>query len=284
MFAMSGFECKTAAGEEMTDAQHDVPRAIGSSALVSVACYLLPVFAILLVMPAGQVSSLAGFMDAAARAFTVYGSAQGALVDLAALAFIFTLLTQGAAWMMGSDRVLAAVGMDGTFPRALGVISERFGTPVRVNLISGVVATVFSIVAINLASGNAASTFEIVLTIAISTVLLSYLLIYPAALRLRRTHADVPRPFRAPAIRLCTVLATAFIALGCWVAVFPGTLEPLFGVEYDFKDTWGVSRGHFEALTLGTLAVIAAIALIGYRLGDRRTVARREAAAVRIGA
>jgi amino acid transporter len=273
MFAMSGFECKTAAGEEMRNAQHDVPRAIGSSALVSVGCYLLPVFAILLVMPASQVSSVAGFIDAAARSFSVYGGAQGVLVDLAALAFIFTLLTQGAAWMMGSDRVLAAVGMDGTFPRAVGVINERFGTPVRVNLMSGLVATAFAIVAINLASGDSATTFEIVLTIAISTVLLSYLIIYPAAARLRRTHPGVARPFVVPGGRAglwtCTGLATGFIALGSWVAVFPGTLEPLLGVKYDFEDTWGVSRGHFEALTLGTLAVIAAIAVVGLALGAR---------------
>ena len=273
MFAMSGFECKTAAGEEMRNAQHDVPRAIGSSALVSVGCYLLPVFAILLVMPASQVSSVAGFIDAATRSFSVYGGAQGVLVDLAALAFIFTLLTQGAAWMMGSDRVLAAVGMDGTFPRAIGVISERFGTPVRVNLMSGLVATVFSIVAINLASGDSATTFEIVLTIAISTVLLSYLVIYPSAARLRRTHPDVPRPFMVPGggggLWACTLLATGFIAIGSWVAVFPGTLEGLLGVKYDFHDTWGVSRGHFEALTLGTLGVIVAIAVAGCLLGAR---------------
>jgi glutamate:GABA antiporter len=273
MFAMSGFECKTAAGEEMRDAQHDVPRAIGVSAVVSVGCYLLPILAILVVMPASQVSSVAGFMDAATRSFSVYGAAQGVLVDLAALAFVFTLLTQGAAWMMGSDRVLAAAGMDGTFPRSLGVISDRFGTPVRVNLMSGLVATVFSIVAINLASGSAATTFEIVLTIAISTVLLSYLIIYPSAVRLRRLHPEVHRPFVVPGgsagLWTCTVLATGFIALGSWVAVFPGTLESLLGVDYDFRDTWGVTRSHFEALTIGTLAVIVAIAVGGLLLGAR---------------
>jgi amino acid transporter len=273
LFAMSGFECETAAGEEMRNAQRDVPRSIAGSALVSVGCYLLPILAILVVMPAGQVSSVAGFMDAVSRSFSVYGSAQNVLVDLAALAFIFTLLTQGAAWMMGSDRVLAAVGMDGTFPRALGVISKRFGTPVRVNLMSGVVATAFSIVAINLASGDSATTFEIVLTIAISTVLLSYIVIYPSAARLRRLYPDTQRPFRVPGgnagMWTCTVLATGFITLGSWVAVFPGTLEKLLGVSYDFEDTWGVSRGHFEALTIGTLVVIAAIAVIGLALGAR---------------
>jgi amino acid transporter len=283
MFAMSGFECETAAGEEMRDAQRDVPRSIGASAFVSVGCYLVPILAILVVMPASQVSSVAGFMDAATRSFSVYGGAQDVLVDLAALAFIFTLLTQGAAWMMGSDRVLAAAGMDGTFPRALGVISDRFGTPVRVNLISGLVATAFSIVAINLASGSAATTFEIVLTIAISTVLLSYLVIYPSALRLRRLYPDVHRPFVVPGGRAglwaCTVLSTGFIALGSWVAVFPGTLENLLGVSYDFEDTWGVSRAHFEALTIGTLAVIVAISVTGLVLGARER-RRQESAAV----
>jgi amino acid transporter len=289
MFAMSGFECKTAAGEEMRNAQHDVPRAIGSSALVSVGCYLLPVFAILLVMPTKEVSSVAGFMDAVSTSFSVYGGAQGFLVDVVALAFIFTLLTQGAAWMMGSDRVLAAVGMDGTFPRAVGVISERFGTPVRVNLVSGLVATIFSIVSINLASGKSATTFEIVLTIAISTVLLSYLIIYPSAIRLRRLHPEVARPFHVPGgdagLWTCTVLATGFIALGSWVAVFPGTLEPLLGVDYSFEDTWGVSRGHFEALTLGTLAVIALIAVVGCALGarERRRLAAPAEAAAHLG-
>jgi amino acid transporter len=280
LFAMSGFECETAAGEEMRNAQRDVPRSIAASAFVSVGCYLLPILAILIVMPAGQVSSVAGFMDAVSRSFSVYGGAQDVLVDLAALAFIFTLLTQGAAWMMGSDRVLAAVGMDGTFPRYFGVISERFGTPVRVNLVSGIVATVFSIVAINLASGDSATTFEIVLTIAISTVLLSYLVIYPSAVRLRRLYPEVERPFRVPGgdrgMWACTALATGFIALGSWVAVFPGTLEGLLGVEYDFEDTWGVSQGHFEALTIGTLVVIAAIAVIGLVLGARER--RREPA------
>ncbi len=56
------------------------------------------------------------------------------------------------------------------------------------------------------------------------------------------------------------------MALGSWVAVFPGTLEGLLGVDYDFFGTWGVSQGTYEALTLGTLAVIFAIAVIGYAL------------------
>ena len=51
-------------------------------------------------------------------------------------------------------------------------------------------------------------------------------------------------------------LTTFWTALGSFVAVFPGALESLFGIDYDFMDTWGVSRATYEALTLGTLAVV----------------------------
>lgn len=51
------------------------------------------------------------------------------------------------------------------------------------------------------------------------------------------------------------------------MAIFPGTLERLAGVDYDFMDSWGVSFAQFELLTLGTLAFIVALALVGYVLG-----------------
>jgi hypothetical protein len=72
-----------------------------------------------------------------------------------------------------------------------------------------------------------------------------------------------------------TGLATAWVALGSWVAVFPGTLERLVGLDYTFNDEWGVGRGTFEALALGTLGVVLAIALVGYALGRdvRRQIA-----------
>lgn len=282
LFAISGFECGTAASDEMNDAERDGPLYIIRSASASVLCYLIPIFAVLLVMPVKQITGLSGFMAAVSTVFSVYGGARHALVVLVAVAFIFTLITQGAAWMMGSDRVLAAAGMDGTFPRWLGVFHSRLGTPVRVNLISGLTATVFVIVGQNLTSGSAGASFVIVLTVAISTVLMSYIIIYPAAIVLRRKYPGVSRPFVVPGgqrgLLLATVLATFFAVLGSWVALFPGTLEPIFGVSYSFVQTWGVSRVHFEVLTLGTVAVIIVLTFVGLALGkrERRRLGTRE--------
>jgi amino acid transporter len=128
-------------------------------------------------------------------------------------------------------------------------------------------------------NGGTDAKFVVVLTIAISTTLISYLWVFPSALKLRYTHPHVRRPYQVPGglrgMWIAAGLTTFWTALGSFVAVFPGTLESLFGIDYNFVDEWGVSRGTYEALTLGTLAVVLAIALIGYALG--RSVRERVA-------
>jgi len=187
--------------------------------------------------------------------------------------------------MIGSDRIQAVAAYDGAFFPFFGVFNRRLGTPVRVNVLSGLASSAFCIAAISLLKHQStASAFTVVLDIAISTTLISYLWIFPAALKLRYTHPDVPRPYVHPwgmrGIWTSTALTTFWIALGSWVAVFPDTLERLFRVGYVFRDTWGVSQGTFELLTLGTLAIIVAFGAIGYIAGAG---VRRQAAVVAIG-
>lgn len=212
-------------------------------------------------------------MDAVRETFTVYGGAQSFLYGLTVLGFIFTLMTSGAVWMIGADRVLAVSAYDGSFFPWFGVFNKKLGTPVRCNVLSGVVSTVFMVAAVfMLKSGSAADAFSVVLAMATSTTLLAYLWIFPAALKLRYSEPNVHRAYRVPGsgnavMWVLVAVVTAWTLLGVWVAVFPGTLEPLLGVGYDFKDTWGVSRVAFHTLTLGTLAVMFVVAILGYLSG-----------------
>jgi amino acid transporter len=283
LFNYVGFELQNGAAEEMENPTRDVPIAVLRSGVMGVLLYAVPVFAILLVLPDKDVTNLAGFIDAVTTTFNgVYGGASHALLVIMTLCFVGTLLTSGAVWMIGSDRVQAIAAADGAFIPWFGVFNRRFGTPVRVNVMSGVVSSIFCVAAIVLLKNQSTSAaFTVVLYIAISTTLISYLWIFPAALRLRYTHPDVERPYVVPwgrpGIWLSTVLVTAWIAIGSWVAVFPGTLEQLFGVPYDFHDEWGLSRGKFEAYTLGTLALIVAFAVAGYVAGRRMRETPEEA-------
>jgi amino acid transporter len=270
LFNYVGFELQSGAAEEMEYPRRDVPVAVVRSAITGVLLYAIPIFAIILVLPADTVTAIGRFIDAVTETFSVYGGAQQFLLGVMTLCFVGTLLT-GAVWMIGSDRILAVAAYDGGFPGFFGKFNARFGTPVRVNVVSGIVATAFMVVAVAAFSGATDSKFVVVLDIAISTTLISYLWIFPSAVKLRYAYGHVHRPYRVPYGR-CGMwfaggLTTLWVAVGSWVAVLPGTLEELFGLGYDFKDQWGVSRATFEALTLGTLAVILLIALVGYALG-----------------
>ncbi|MDR6416966.1 hypothetical protein [Pseudarthrobacter sulfonivorans] len=72
-----------------------------------------------------------------------------------------------------------------------------------------------------------------------------------------------------PKLRMPIRVNTLSGVVGSWVAIFPGTLEVLFGLEYDFEATWGVSQFTFEAFALGTLGCVLALGLVGYARGKK---------------
>jgi amino acid transporter len=271
LFNYLGFELQNGAAEEMENPQKDVPLAVLRSGVVGLLLYIIPIFGIILVLPRDKVTGIGGFIDAVTTTFSVYGGAAHTLLVLMTICFVGTLVTSGAVWMIGSDRIQAVAAYDGASAPYFGVFNAKLGTPVRVNVMSGIAASAFTIVAIAGFNSGADSTFTIVLYMAISTTLLSYLWIFPAALKLRYDFPDVPRPFLHPfgktGLWVSTILATFWVALGSFVAVAPGVLERLFGVDYPFKDNWGVGRMRFEALTLGTLAVIVLLGVVGYIAG-----------------
>jgi glutamate:GABA antiporter len=273
LFNYVGFELQNGAAEEMQNPQHDVPVTVLQSGIITVLAYSIPVFGIVAVLPSSQITGIGGFLDAVHTTFSVYGGAQNFLTDLMVFGFIFALVTSGAVWMMGSDRILAVAAYDGAFPGYFGRFHARLGTPVRVNVMSGITSTIFMLAAVYLLSGSAsaANTFTVVLYLATSTTLLSYLVIFPAAIKLRLSHGHVSRPYRLGRsgnglMWLCTGLCTGWMVLGSWVALFPGTLESITGHSYSVMDSYGVTRLRFEVFTLGTLVVILAIGVIGYVL------------------
>jgi glutamate:GABA antiporter len=275
LFNYVGFELQNGAAEEMENPKRDVPLSVLRSGITGVLMYAIPIFCILLVLPASKVTSIGGFIDAVTLTFHgVYGGAAHALLVIMTLCFIAALVTSGAVWMIGSDRIQAVCAYDGAFFPYFGVFNRKLGTPVRVNVMSGVASSIFCIAAIILLKHQStANAFTVVLDIAISTTLLSYLWIFPAVLKLRYSHGGVHRPYVHPwgmaGVWISTILTTGWIILGSFEAVFPDVLEKVFGVGYGFKGSWGVGRGEFEALTLGTLAIITVLALVGYWSGAR---------------
>lgn len=284
LFAVTGFEAPSAASGEMHDAQRDTPIAIARGGVITGLAYVLPILAIVLVTPPKQLDD-AGVLPTIKSAFDIFGPAAGPLVAILAIFFTIGLLAQGAGWMVATDRIQAVAAADGTFFNGFfGKFSERLGTPVRMNILSGVISTIFFVAAMTLVKGTAGNIFQVVLTCAVSTLLLSYLIIVPALIRLKVTRPDVPRPYRVPGGTAGFIVLASiqlfFVLIGSIGAVFPGVIEHLLGFTYSFEDAWGVSQLNYELFTVGTIAIVVVVGLIGYATagGVRRRAAATESA------
>ena len=280
-FNYEGFELPSAAGEEMTNPQRDVPFAILRSGIGTVLMYGVPILLILLVLPTGQVSSLGGFIDAAKIVFTVWGghvAADGtatltgfgnAMGHVAAVAFILALISSGTTWIIGADRTQAVAGYDGAGPRVLGRFSRRFGTPIVVNLMSGVTSTIFMVLAFQLTSGNAAKYFAVVLGLVISTTTISYLAIFPALIKLRYSHPHVERPYRVPGgmvgIWIAGVLTTFWALLATVALLWPGFLTS----DPNASLPSGFTRSQYELSQLVPLLILFALGVVFYWAGGK---------------
>jgi amino acid transporter len=207
--------------------------------------YGIPILAILLVVPTERITGLAGFIDAMQVVFTVYGgevraaAADGSssqivvltgagriLGGFAAIGFIFTLATSATTWIMGADRCQAVACLDGVGPRVLGGFSSRWGTPVTLNLASGVIATVVMVATFAVTGASAEKYFAASLGLGISTTSISYLGVFPALYLLRRKRSDTRRPYRVPGgdrgAFVVSAVTTAWALLATTSLVWPG--------------------------------------------------------------
>src|SRR6516225_10177404 len=280
IFNLEGFELPSAASEELVNPQRDVPFAVLRSGIGTVLFYGVPVLAILLVLPPSRLSNVTGFLDALQQVFVVYGghlTGSGAvltgagkvLADIAAIGVILGLLSSAVTWLIGSDRAQAVAGYDGAAPRAFGYFSKRLGTPIVVNLVSGVVSTIVLILALTLTSGNAAKYFSATLGVVISMVTITYVLIFPAVIKLRYSHPDVPRPYRIPGgtvgLWVVGILTTAWAAFTTVAIIYPGigTAHPDNSLPSGFEH----QRLEYTLSQVISLVVVVLIGVLFYALG-----------------
>jgi amino acid transporter len=288
LYSFVGIELPSTAGEEMVDPRRDIPWAIGRAGVGQLVMYGVPVLAVLIVLPPGQITSVHGLIDAMRTVFTVYGgsvAADGTVVlsgagtvlgGGCALLFIWVLAASGTAWIMGAGRAQAAACLDGAGPAFLGRISARTGVPVVMGLVSGAISWLAMLIDVHVTGGDDQRYFSAALTVSIALIVLAYLLIFPAFVALRMRQPDLERPFRVPggaaAAWLVSITATAWSALAAACLLWPGlgTAHPDVSLPAGFEG----DRAEFELLVLSPIAVLIAVAGGMYLLGRRQASAR----------
>jgi amino acid transporter len=271
VFLWVGFELSNGASEEMRNPRRDVPKMIIGSGVIAAVLYGLVILGIVLVIPSAGLSNVSGFVDAYSAVAGVLHS--HALDVVFAILVIITLLGSGSVWLEGADRTQAIAALDGAAPAWMGKFT-RFGTPIAVNLSSGVVASVMCVLVLEITKGSLASFFSVMLALTISTTTLSYFFIFPALTVLRRKFPDAPRPYRVPGGAVgawaAVLITEAFVVVTVITLVWPGAINALFGESYSVKASWHVSRAFFEWVTLGSLGVMILLGLLFWLIGERK--------------
>jgi amino acid transporter len=125
------------------------------------------------------------------------------------------------------------------------------------------------VLAHQLTSGNAAKFFGAVLGVTISTTLISYVLIYPALWKLRRSHPDVARPFRMPAHRVMTVILMVLLVITIVELMAPGAGMTWFGSSFAPSGWSHSERVTYLATELVPVLVFVAIGVVFWALGKK---------------
>ena len=187
LFNYVGFELQNGAAEEMETRSTTSRSRSSRAAILGVLLYVIPILGDPARAAAAKaITGIGGFIDAVTKVFSVYGGAAHTLLVLMTICFVGTLVTSGAVWMIGSDRIQAVAAYDGAFFPWFGVFNRKLGTPVRVNVHVGRRLDRSSASRRSRSSTvGADTTFQIVLDIAISTTL-------------HLVHLDLPGGAEAP--------------------------------------------------------------------------------------
>lgn len=223
----SGYESMSTLSGEIRNPQRIIPRALMLALPFIVAMYVLPTLASL--AGYGHWDSFAVDADDGAVSFIEIGRALGGPMLGAALLLSAVLgnLALYLDYLASGARPLFAIAEDGLFPRSVGRISGRFGTPVTAILLMAVINAVLVV-----------GPFRNLVVIDVMMFASAYVLIFVAAARLRIREPALKRPFRVP-------LGTA----GMVAMVIPPILIVLFLLYSNVVDRGTVLFG-FDGFSL----------------------------------
>jgi glutamate:GABA antiporter len=225
-FTYAGIEVNAVHVNDLRNPAREYPRAIFVAMALVLVVFILPTLAISWVIPAHQISFTAGVMQAFNRLFDYFGVPFA--VPLIAIALAAAAFAGMLTWLDGPSEGLRRIGRErGFLPPYFQKVNGR-GIEVRILAVQGSVITLIALLYAFIPSVSHA--YWIFVTMATQVYLIMYVLMFIAAMKLRRTQPDHPRGYRAPALRLLCLLGVASSVAALVIGFIPpaqfGHLNP----------------------------------------------------------
>ncbi|HEV8017606.1 MAG TPA: amino acid permease [Steroidobacteraceae bacterium] len=209
LWAYSGWQFLPMAASEVSEPQHNLPRAIVGGTLLVLALYLTINTAYLYALPFWQVTSAnsTAYPEApsvAARAVQTFMGGRAA--PIAALIFLVSTIGSLNGVILSAARVPYAAARDGLFFSAFGRLSPASRVPVTSLLLLAVWGALLA----------ASGTFDQLTNMAVMSYALFWIPVALAVIVLRRRRPLLPRPYRVPGYPLVPLL---FALVMVWIVV-----------------------------------------------------------------
>ncbi|WP_033284098.1 APC family permease [Streptomyces sp. NRRL F-525] len=205
----SGMEMNAVHVSSLKDPAKEYPKSMFLAMGLVLLIFILPALAISWVVPSDQTSLTAGVMQAFNAFFSYFHI--GWMTPIAAVMLVSASLGGMLTWLAGPSKGLLEISRsEGYLPPFLQKLN-KFGVQQNILVTQGVVTTVIALGYALLP--NVSNVYWIFSTITTQVYLIVYLLMFVAAMRLRKTQPDHPRGYRVPALHLlCTVGLLASVA------------------------------------------------------------------------
>jgi len=225
-FTYAGIEVNAVHVDELRNPAREYPRSIFVAMALVLAVFIGPTLAISWVIPSAQISFTAGVMQAFNSLFTHFGVSFA--VPLIAIALAVGALAGMISWLDGPSEGLLLIGREQGFLPPYFQQVNRQGFEVRIIAAQGIVITLIALLYAFIPSVSHA--YWIFAAMATQVYLIMYVLMFVAAVKLRRSQPDHPRGYRAPALGLLCLLGVVSSVAALVIGFIPpaqfGQLNP----------------------------------------------------------
>ncbi|MFV8489402.1 putative glutamine/gamma-aminobutyrate antiporter GadC [Mycoplasma sp. 31_09] len=248
----AGMEMNAIHVTEINNPKRNYPIAILISSLVTVLIFVLGTLAIAFILPKDDINLTQGLLVTYIKAFTWAGVPWLAPVLAAMLAI--GVLAGIVTWVSGPSAGMLVVGKAGYLPRWFQK-TNKHGIPTHLLLIQGLIVTVLSVLFVVLPSVQAA--YQILSQLTVILYLIMYMLMFAAAIYLRYSQPNRPRPYRIPGRH----------NIGMWIVAGLGLIGSLLAFIVSFAPPNQIPVGSpvaYVAILIIVSAVFCVIPFIIY--------------------
>ena len=232
LFNFMGFEVVGTWANDMDDPKKQIPKALIIGGLLMAFFYVLPATGFNAALPANADWIGAGaeiVVDVLNALFATVGlgaSAIKVLVIIAGCMIVYTFIANIASWSFGVNEVAKYAAEDGSLPKAFTKTNKE-GVPYMASIINGIVASIIVIAGIiaSFVSESFEAGFSLFFCLSWITLLVGYIPMFLAFLKLRKTDKDAKRPYKVPGGNVMIHVA----AIVPFVILILGVLFTLFG-------------------------------------------------------